>query len=218
MSTRRPVARMPRLKREGTSWVGNVMLSSWSGFQQRRGPYGSISPRRKRPTIQIDFQPCGKDEQAQRRPSPEQIAAYSYLVAHESSVTRAVLARILRAYPRLRATYHKDYDIDAREKRVYADELDELFDDLRPLPVIKRARDLRRVMGVAWIHVLDVAKDGLAYIGFELGCSWDDEHGAGVMTHKARVVDFGYADTSFLDWIAEKDGGKRIVPNDDRAR
>ena len=48
----------------------------------------------------------------------------------------------------------------------------------------------------------------IAYIGFELGCVWDEEHGLGVMTHRDRVVDVGGADTAFTEWIAENDAEK----------
>lgn len=165
----------------------------------------------KRPTARIRFQSRDSGETPPTRPSPAQLAAYEYLLAHESAVTRAVLARILRAYPKLRASYHAAYGIDPDAAQEGSHEPDDLFgDDLKPLPVITRASDLRRVMGLSSIHVLDVAKAGVAYLGFELGCNWDDEHGAGVMTHKTRIVGFGHADTSFLEWIAEKDGGKRI--------
>ena len=52
---------------------------------------------------------------------------------------------------------------------------------------------------------MNVEKDGIAYVGYEFGCIWDDEHGLGVMTHKTRIIDFGGADSSFLTWIARKD-------------
>jgi hypothetical protein len=43
------------------------------------------------------------------------------------------------------------------------------------------------------------------YVGFEFGCTWDDEHGLGVLMHGERVVDVGGAETAFLLWIAERD-------------
>jgi hypothetical protein len=55
-----------------------------------------------------------------------------------------------------------------------------------------------------------VAKAGHAYVGLELGCTWDEEHGAGVLLHKGRVVEVGQADTSFDDHAAVKDGGTRL--------
>lgn len=186
-----------------------MVLPTWTGFQSRLGPYGAPSRRMKRPRARISFHPGESGDGKLSGPSDEQRAAYAYLVNHEAAVTGAILARVLRAYPKLRKSYHDAFDIDPDVKPEYADELDALFDDHKPLPVIRHARELRKVMGLAWIHVLDVAKAGVAYVGFELGCDWDDEHGAGLMMHKARVVDFGGADTSLLEWIAERDGGKR---------
>ncbi len=37
------------------------------------------------------------------------------------------------------------------------------------------------------------------------GCTWDSEHGLGVMTHKNRIIEIGDASTAFLTWIADKD-------------
>lgn len=45
----------------------------------------------------------------------------------------------------------------------------------------------------------------MAYVGYEFRCTWDEEHGMGVMTHKNRVVAIGGADVSILEWIAESD-------------
>jgi hypothetical protein len=56
-----------------------------------------------------------------------------------------------------------------------------------------------------------VQKDGIPYAGFEFGCTWDDEHGLGVLMHGTRAVDIGGADTAFLLWIAEQDGGVQVV-------
>ena len=33
---------------------------------------------------------------------------------------------------------------------------------------------------------------------------WDEEHGAGVMTHRGRVIATGQADCSFVEWIARQ--------------
>ena len=65
--------------------------------------------------------------------------------------------------------------------------------------------DLRWLIGLSTVRIFNVSKEGCAYIGFELGCSWEDEHGLGVTTHKKRVVKVGGADTAILEWIAEKD-------------
>ena len=65
--------------------------------------------------------------------------------------------------------------------------------------------DLRPLIGLSSVHVLDVFHDGAACVGFEFGCVWDEEHGAGVMTHLGQVIATGQADCSFVEWIA-RDG------------
>jgi Domain of unknown function (DUF6985) len=73
------------------------------------------------------------------------------------------------------------------------------------LPDISEPSELRPLIGLSNVHVLSVVRDGAAYIGFEFGCVWDDEHGAGVMTHLGRVVATGQAAVSFMAWIAKQD-------------
>ena len=55
------------------------------------------------------------------------------------------------------------------------------------------------------IHILDIQKNGLCYIGFQFDCKWDAEQGLGFMTHENRVVKMGGADCSFMSWIADED-------------
>jgi hypothetical protein len=62
------------------------------------------------------------------------------------------------------------------------------------------------LIGLSNVHILSVARDG---IGLQFGCTWDEEHGLGVMTHRDRVVQVGGADTSFLTWIAEEDAERQ---------
>jgi hypothetical protein len=72
-------------------------------------------------------------------------------------------------------------------------------------PDFHTAEQLKNLIGLSQIHLLNVSKDEVAYVGYQFGCSWDDEHGLGFMTHKDRIIDFGGADKSFLTWIAKED-------------
>lgn len=201
--------KLPRLVAGDHAWTGTIEMPSWRRFQVRGGAYGSRG-RGKRGRARISF---ARRDDGPTRPTSEQVAAYAYLVQHERAVTKAVLARILRAYPKLRTEYHEGYGIDPDapdDDDDDDDDLADLLDDPRPLPVIKRAADLAKVMGLATVHVHDVAKAGIAYVGLELGCDWDDEHGAGVMLHKQRIVAMGGADSAILEWIAERDGGRQV--------
>lgn len=73
------------------------------------------------------------------------------------------------------------------------------------MPEVSSPLEFRQLIGLSHVHVLKESFEAIAYIGFELGCTWDREHGLGFMTHAQRVVDVGGADTSFLEWIAKRD-------------
>ena len=144
-----------------------------------------------RPSVTVEVQRL--DEGSPRPPAPEQVAAYQHLKANEQAVTDAILRAVVREYNTLR-------------RKGYFDEDDE---DVK-LPDVKKPADLKRHVGLNGLHVLDYAKAGHAYVGFDLHCTWDDEHGLGVLLHKSRVVEVGQADTSFDHHAAKKDGGKKI--------
>jgi hypothetical protein len=177
----------PPLTRDKYSWTGEVELPSWAGFQSRRGAYGSFSSHAKSDgRAHLTIEPQTDD--AETPPTPEQVRAFQLLVDNEPAVANSVLLAIFTNYP------------DMRDKYGYRDE-----DAAELMPEIQRADQLRQLIGLSSVHVLSVAKDATVYIGFEFGCTWDVEHGLGVMTHKDRVVKVGGADTSFLEWIAERD-------------
>lgn len=206
----------PRLRWDGFSWTGTIELPSWKGFQARTGAYGARSGRAGRAKLPLRVAATS----ATTRPGDEQLAAYAYLVEHDAAVQKAVLASILKQYPKLRAAYHEEMGVDPDQDLDDDDDdlIPEIRDVLRPLPEIRTASELRAVLGVTAIHILDVTKLGVAYVGFELGCAWDDEHGAGVMLHKRRVVEVGQADTSFLAWIAERDRSRNLNATKKRRR
>jgi hypothetical protein len=52
-------------------------------------------------------------------------------------------------------------------------------------------------MGLSTVHILNDGKDGLAYVGFELGCTWEEEHGLGVMSLGDRIIEVGSAEDAF---------------------
>jgi hypothetical protein len=55
------------------------------------------------------------------------------------------------------------------------------------------------------VHLHPIKRADLPYLGFELGCTWDEEHGLGVLMHGTRAVAVGGSDTALLLWIAEED-------------
>jgi hypothetical protein len=112
----------------------------------------------------------------------QQVAAYQHLIDNEAVVAAEVVKALVEYCP------GEAYDGDDEE-----------------LLVVSEPNDLRPFVGLCIVHVLNVARNGVAYVGFEFGCAWDHEHGAGVMTHLGRVIATGEADCSFDEWIA-RDG------------
>jgi hypothetical protein len=182
---------LPPLTFEVDEWTGRDTIPAWAGFVDVGDGFG---PRRKSKG-KVDVVVAAADEDEEAPPAPEQVAAYAYLKDNDAAVTKAVVAAIFKQYPKWR----KDYDADEMED-------DEDFE----MPPIQSPGDLKRLIGLVTVRVLPIARDGSAYVGLDLACTWDDEHGLGVMTHKSRVIDVGQSDASFLEFKARKDGGRTL--------
>jgi len=115
---------------------------------------------------------------------PEQRAAYRRIVGRASAAQRMVLDAIADAFPKLT----KGAAIELPKK-------------------VDRA-ELESLVTLVAIHIHWAHRDKVAYLGYELRCAWDTEHGVGVMTHQDRVVAVGQADTAILGWLAERDRKK----------
>jgi hypothetical protein len=153
------------------------VLPSWAAFQSRGGSYGARDRKRSGGRVRVSIA-TPFDRYAP--PHDAQLAAYRWLKEHEPQVAAVVLDAAFRAYPDGRAEWLSHYPDEASD-----------------LPVIASPGDLAAVMGLHDIHILATARDGAAYIGFEFGCNWDDEHGFGVLTHLDRVIEHGSAHVSF---------------------
>jgi hypothetical protein len=185
----------PPLKWDGYFWKGRVVLRSWRGFQSRLGAYAaSSSIKESDGTARLSVPPpAGIAEQP---PSAEQANALRYLLEHEAAMRDALLAAIFEEYPVI------------RERR-----LGQGFVDESDMPALQRPDQLKSHLGLSTVHVLPVVKKDVAYIGFEFGCTWDDEHGLGIMTHQGRVVDLAHlgigkvsgGDHASEEWVAEED-------------
>lgn len=184
----------PPLQRMMHEWKGEGKIKAFAGTQTRRGGYTSRSSRKASDgTFALDIPRLCKDDASPMPPSPEQVAAYQYLVDHQDEVTENVMAALVNDYARTRKMWIKhDPDIESE------------------LPEIKTTMQMRKHVGIGILHMFDIAKAGVAYYGLELGCTWDEEHGAGVIMHKDRVIEAGQADTSFSTHHAIRDGGNSI--------
>lgn len=191
-------------------WNGEDELPSWAAFQPRRGPYGACGPRGTSGAVTL----VSVRTEDGRSPTLAQVAAYAYLKQHEAGIAAVVQEALFAEYPRWRRL-----EIDAAGPEIDHETWFELTGRRVPPPSPRRHAELRlpeisvpselaAMCGLHSIHVLDVEREGRAYLGFELGSNWDKEHGAGVLMHGHRVVAVGQADASFHDGIAEHDASQ----------
>ncbi len=175
-----------KLDDHGFSWVATAKFASWSGYLDRSGSYGGKGDGDQSDgSVEIVFAPEGRDSSPL---SDHEMSLVQWLLDHEPRVSAAVKAAIIQNYPSLQ----ESCDLSAEELAQY-------------MPDLASPEDLQRLIGLYAINVHQIDKDGLPYLGFEFGCTWDDEHGAGVLMHGTRFIDIGGSDTARLLWIAEQD-------------
>ncbi len=178
---------------DGYAWEGSMPRGVWANVDVRYGPDDRRRrPARGRPPVAVNVRPAR--ERPPAPPQAAQVAAIAYHVEHAAAVMAVVLPAILDHYLAERAGW----------KAV-------LHGLTHLVPPIRSARGLRSLVRLTGLHVVPFAKDDLAYAGLEFACSWDDEHGLGVMTHGDRVIAVGAADTAWNVWRCRDDGGRELV-------
>lgn len=172
-------------------WITSVYFSKWAGFQNQNGPYGSISDNRTSDgNIKIVFAPEGRSEGPLLDNEKELV---KWVIDNQDSLYDCLINTLFESYPKIRKEF-LDY-VDQNETN-----------DL--LPRIFTPEEIKKITGIVSINVHPIKKDGKPYVGIELGCTWDDEHGLGVLFCGTELIEIGGADTAILLWIAEKHAKK----------
>ena len=173
---------IPAINKGEFGFEGTIKIQSWAGFQTRTVDSTELSDGTCRLSTGGDMV---VDEP---RIEDYHLNAYNYLIENQEIIKESILDYLFNSYPELQEQY--GYDDDKKSEF---------------MPDVKSKEEFKQLIGISNVHLMNVEKDGLAYVGYEIGCKWDDEHGIGFMTHKSRIIDFGGADTSFLTWVAQKD-------------
>ena len=178
---------IPGLEKSEYGYEGNLKLEAWAGFQSRNGGYGTqdkASPSDG--TCRIFFGPDLNDKPPVI--TEAHIKAYRYLIENQEAIKDNILKSLLATYGALQATY--DYEGEEKEER---------------MPDVSDPADFKRLIGLSNVHLISVEREGQVYVGYEFGCTWDIDHGLGVMTHKDRVIELWGADIAFNYFVAMKD-------------
>ncbi len=170
---------------DNTWWSTTVNLSSWAGFQARGVSYSSA--RSVQPgdgAVRVLFAPEGRGSEPL---TSSELRLLDWFFAHEPEVSAAVQQAILDAYPDIQEQFGFETDNGTAMRNANSVE------------------DLKNLVGLRSVNIHQVSREGVPYIGFELACDWDEEHGLGVLMHGTSVVKIGGADTAILLWLARQD-------------
>ncbi|MDF1697815.1 MAG: hypothetical protein P1U56_18350 [Saprospiraceae bacterium] len=107
-------------------------------------------------------------------PGQEQINAINFLIANQSELVHLITKEIWSQWDEI--------------------EDDHEYEQYTEAPKIQSPKDIEKIISVHSIYIDAFHKNGIAYIGIEGDCLWDEEHGIGLVIHKDRVVQFGGAE------------------------
>jgi hypothetical protein len=87
------VAPFPLLEWNDFHWAGEVRLSSWAGFQSRRGPYASMSSDDESDGNVLLSIAAENDEPSPL--TPEQVCAFQLLLNNEPEISGSILESLI---------------------------------------------------------------------------------------------------------------------------
>lgn len=158
---------------------GKIILSSWAGFQNRLGAYPSVSPKEAsigRASLHI-LKAKGVHSS---KLDEKEVNAYKYLIENQSFIQTKMLTNLLKIYPELQEVSGLDEE-DLQEC----------------MPHLKSTSEFKNLISLSSVYILNNAKENISFVGFGFDCSWDDEHGVGIMTHKEKIIEIGEFATAF---------------------
>jgi len=85
------------------------------------------------------------------------------------------------------------------------DQAFELYSEDEEIPEVQNDDELKGLLMPLGATIHETVKDGFNYVGFGFDCSWQEEHGIGVLMYKDRIVQHGGEDHAFLEYMAEDD-------------
>lgn len=170
---------------KGEEWYTELHFKEIEGFRDT-GSYTALKSGKSNGIIGISVQSSDFES-----PQEFQNNAINYFNENQKIVLNALCQGLLDFYPSIMEMYNI-----------------EEYDEEYGFPKLTAINDVKEIIGIGIIHVRDDQKAGFAYLGFECGCPWDEEHGLGIIMYKDKVIEIETADISFCGSKAvRKDNG-----------
>ncbi|MGH7295978.1 MAG: DUF6985 domain-containing protein [Polyangiaceae bacterium] len=170
---------MPKLeRREGSSATSFPPLARIDPYLEGHELI-ELRPDRRRVRVSVVL----VAHSGKNTPTGAQEAAYRYWKAHKAAVFDRVLAAVFVQYQAVRAANP---------------------DPPWPMPKVSGPEQLLRRLHLNAIYVHEVEKASVAYLGLGFRCSWEQEHGCGVLVHRDQIIEVGGTAVAFTEWIAER--------------
>ncbi|MFA7650119.1 MAG: hypothetical protein WCY06_07305 [Flavobacteriaceae bacterium] len=117
--------------------------------------------------IEFYIEQRGNDE----KPQKFQENTFDYFIENHEKVLNALCNGVIEHYPKMMKMYKV-----------------EEFNTEFGFPELKSIDDVKNIISIGAINVLEEEKDNFSYLGFSCKCSWDEEHGLRITMHKDRVI------------------------------
>ncbi len=146
----------------------SIELTEWQAFFDEK-------------TAQIGYEILDEDGESTEKENEKHKNGLKYLKENQMLVLNNILSELLEQYPSLQEKYN------------YSDE-----DKADFMPDITDISGFAMLLSPTNMYVFSEYKDDFPYIGIGFSCSWDEEHGLGVVVHKDKVIKIGDASDAFL--------------------
>ncbi len=149
------------------SHLSTLHLPTFAGMLKTDGPYGSVIA--SGPSSGHTHARCDKDL------DPEIfLEILEWTIKNSDHIQALLLPVLLKQYTNAQNMW--------------------LEDNPERFPVICEPEEVKTLCGLVVINIKGYTDDGQPAFGIELGCEWDQEHGAGVLFVGLQVIKSGYAD------------------------
>jgi hypothetical protein len=177
------------------SWTGQVLIDFFARYDT--SVVSLCADRLGLPPVQtalVTRFPPGVFElrvinRAGGEPSQEQQRAFLQFMRRQNSICKVVVQAVFEHYQGHWGSWRGT--VEPGKEKEYTDDI--------LIPELFTPADLEQVIRLDALHVLDFPTSGEAYLGFCFDCSWDPEHGLGVLVHGGKVIELGEND---ITWSA----------------